>query len=219
MFNFKIAGIAAVLASAVSLALGIINGISMAALLIRAGLFAGLFFALACLVFWLVNQFLPELLSPGEDDLDIPAPGSHVDVTVGSAEGAFPTDSSDTVDNIGGSVYAGAVPPEENAGFSGMDQEEDIGYNSDGALSGGPESFDAEAAAPKDGLPDMDGFSEAYSQAGRDAAAAVEAIAFETDGPRRPLSSGSDKSGMAGDFNPKDLAQAIRTVLKKDEKG
>jgi hypothetical protein len=129
------------------------------------------------------------------------------------------------VDSIDDSVYAGAVPPEENAGFSGMDQKGNPGYNGDGAPSGGTGSFGGgadggESAARTDGLPDMDGFSEAYRQAGKDAAAAVEAVAFEADGPRRPLSSsGSDKSGMAGDFNPKDLAQAIRTVLKKDEKG
>ncbi|MDR1390264.1 MAG: hypothetical protein LBJ31_09860 [Treponema sp.] len=221
MFNFKAAGIAAVFAAALSLILGVLNGIGPFVIVCRMLLFGGLFFGLACLVIWLAGQFLPELLVRGEDDLDIPAPGSYVDLTVGPATGAFPSGSGEEVDDIAANRgFAGSPgePPPESGPDLGMDPDADLQYNEGGVFAGTDEGEGE--SKQSDALPDMDVMTEAFTQAGKDAAAAVEAIAFESDGPRQPLSTSSrNKADMAGDFNPKELAQAIQTVLKKDEKG
>jgi hypothetical protein len=227
LFNVKLGGIAAGAAFVLSLVIGIISGSGFLALIIRALFFAALFFGLSCLVFWLAAQFLPELLGETDDDLGIPVSGSRLDISVdGPITGAFPSDGSEKVDDIGG---APSTPRRSGASASAgpsagpLDQNTNTRYNDDRGGSGGDggpsAGFSAasggEAAEPAEVLPDIDGLSGAVSPEGGgiDAGAA----SFDSE-PRRPASS-SRKSEMAGDFNPKELAQAIRTVLKKDEKG
>jgi hypothetical protein len=63
----------------------------------------------------------------------------------------------------------------------------------------------------------MDGLSEAnaFPSEGVDLG-----VSFDTpELPRKVASSNRGKNALKGDFNPKELAQAIRTVLVKDEKG
>jgi hypothetical protein len=225
LFNFKASGIAAGAAFVLSLLVGIMSGSGILAILLRALLFAALFFALTCLIFWLLGQFVPELLNEAEDDLDIPAPGSHVNISVGgSINGAFPTDSSESVDDIGG----------RSSSPTPLDQGTNVEYTEDGSFSDGSEGLSAggmEASASKnrgpsrantpdngvETLPDMDGLSEA----GASQADGVDlGVTFDTpEAPRKVASSNRGKDALKGDFNPKELAQAIRTVLVKDEKG
>jgi hypothetical protein len=212
LFNFKASGIAAATAFALSLLVGVISGSGFLAVLLRAILFGTLFFALTCLVFWLLGQFVPELLIDGEDDFDIPSPGSHVNISVGGPmSGAFPTDNSETVDDIGGRSFAAApLDQSPNAGYTG-DEELSDGLESPLPGRGGP-SLDTEAEL----LPDMDGLSEDAPQA----AGVDMGVSFDTPETKRSVSaSNRGKQALGGDFNPKELAQAIRTVLKKDEKG
>jgi len=217
VINFRVCGIAAGIAFILSLIIGIFSGTGFFVLLLRALLFAGVFFALAGLGFWIVSRFLPELMNEGEDDYDLAVPGSRVDISVGSSiEGAFPDDGSEAVDDI-----AGRPSAVKRQVYTPLDQNADSGYNEerafDGDGSGGfsglepPESSDTGQAA----LPDMDNLSEEDSPGVQEA----EVDLFTSGAPEPRRSSSSKKPTMADDFDAKDLARAIQTVLKKDEKG
>lgn len=248
MFNFKISGFAAGAAFVLSLLVGLVSGAPAPILLLRALLFAVLFFLLICLVFWLLNQFVPELLSAADDGLDL-APGSRVDISVGPdrIEGAFPAGDHDAVDDIEKTPPLSA-PGDADSLFSapgGLDQGEEGGYTTGGSLpaewpdgnsAGKGAGFETADSGEIDLMPDFDSLSAAFfsnadspaAGGGEKPAEPEEISAFETPAfdspesgapePRRPLSS-SKNSSMKGDFNPKELAQAIQTVLKKEEQG
>jgi hypothetical protein len=225
LFNFKLCGIAAGTAFVLSLLVGIISGSGILVLLMRALLFGVLFFVLTCLIFWLLGQFVPELLNVAGDDLDIPVSGSHVNISVGeSISGAFPTDNSESVDDIGGSSSSPA--PLDQGVNAGYTEERGLadGFGSPSAGGMGPSATDprgpSQATIPDNGedmFPDMDGFSEASTFPSEGVDLGMSFDAPET--PKKSPSSNRGKQALAGAFNPKELAQAIQTVLKKDEKG
>jgi hypothetical protein len=229
MFNFKVSGIAAGAAFVVSLLLGLISSSGFPVLFFRALGFGVLFFILSCLIFWLVGQFMPELLS-GSDDL-FDAPGSRVNISVGSGpvEGAFPSGDTDEVDSIdGGSARAfpGRLPvqADKNEDFSvptaeALDQDDEEGYNKEGPVSA--EEVSGKETGRNSGgaelIPDFDTLSEAFlPDSGPES---PEPVVFDMPEPKKTSSGASASRGFSGDFDPKELAQAIKTVLKKDEKG
>jgi hypothetical protein len=66
-------------------------------------------------------------------------------------------------------------------------------------------------------MPDFDTLSGAFlPDSGSDT---PETVVFDTPEPKKTGSRASKSQGFEGDFNPQELAQAIRTVLKKEEKG
>ncbi|MDR2210284.1 MAG: hypothetical protein LBO65_02285 [Spirochaetaceae bacterium] len=226
MFNFKIAGIAAGAAFAFSLLIGLISRIGPVVLLFRALLFGALFFGLSCLVFWLLGQFVPELLSEPEDDLDIPSAGSRVDITLGNPmEGAFPTDGTEEVDDIAG--RPGFSSSREGMAGAPLDQDGDGMYTEErGAgdnLELGPGGIPGEElpghftpSAPPEGLPGMEDFAAVPGSPAKEGD--PQALSFDTPEPKRSAPH-SGKPALAGDFNPKELARAIQTALKRDERG
>ena len=218
MFNFKISGIAAGTAFVLSLVIGLFSGSGFLVPLLRALIFAIIFFALSCLIFWLLAQFIPDLLSSPEDDLGFPASGSQVDISVdGPVSGAFPTDNSELVDDIAG--RPSALP---KAASLPLDQERNTVYDGDGEVVGDLEAVgDGEAmefgSGSAEAIPELGGESESIPGSAADVDNTGD-VGFDSPEPRRPRSS-SKKPDMAGDFNPKELAQAIQTVLKRDDKG
>jgi hypothetical protein len=229
MFNFKISGIAAGAAFVVSLLLGIVSGSGFPALFFRALGFGGFFFLLFCVIFWLLGQFVPELLSGSGDLFD--APGSRVNLSVGSGpvEGAFPSDDSDDVDSIDGrtaQVSPGQIPVQADesadtfvSAGEALDQNDEERYNKKESVSAGEASGKEKGrkSGEVDLIPDFDTLSEAFlPDSGPES---PDAVAFDIPEQKRPSSRVSQNQGFGGDFNPKELAQAIRTVLKKEEKG
>ena len=221
MLIFKISGITAGVAFVLSLVLGLFSGAGIVILLIKALIFGVLFFALSCFIYWLVAQFLPELLSVSEDELGFPVSGSRVDISVGDTPivGAFPMDGTESVDDIAGKPSAPA-----RTGSLPLDQRKNAGYNENGEMDGDmeaagdiPDMGSGGRTGYADALPDMDGITEAIPGSAADLLS-TDSFGFDSSTPRRPKSS-SRKSEMAGDFNPKELAQAIQTVLKREEKG
>jgi hypothetical protein len=83
----------------------------------------------------------------------------------------------------------------------------------DGSVSGGR----PRRVASGDALPDIDGLAE-DTQGSAAGVEDAEEISFDSPEPSRRTSS-SRKSDMGGDFDPKELAKAIQTVLKRDDKG
>jgi hypothetical protein len=238
MINFRICGIAAGIAFVLSLVIGLFSQTAFSALLLRAVVFALVFFALSGVGFWLVSRYLPELLSGveggggedgEEDDLGFPAPGSRVDISVGgegkTVAGAFPEDGTDAVDDISGtpsantnSSYAADDSYAANqAAHTPLDHAENTGYTEEKDITDDIGSFiglGTTEEASAEALPDMGSFAEADSLA--DEGQEVETESFDSPQPRRPS---SKKPAMEGDFDPKELAKAIQTVLKKDDKG
>ena len=223
MFNFKICGIVAGVACILSLIIGLISGSGFLVLLFRALILGILFFVISCLISWLQIQFLPELFNPEEDTLGLSSPGSRVNISVGNGPvvGAFPADNSEMVDDIDGvSSAAEKLSPEP------LDQMENAGYNQPNKIGDDLEFGNSRAARgmnsdrkadSADTLPDMSDLGEGVLGDVSDmvGANAINADSYE---PRRPKSY-SKKSEIKGDFNPKELAQAIQTVLKREEKG
>ena len=224
MVIFKIGGISAGIAFILSLVVGLLSGSGILVLLVRALIFGILFFALSCLIYWLTAQFLPELLSGSEDDLGFSVSGSRVDISVGDGPivGAFPTDNSELVDDIAGRPSTQA----RNTSLP-LDQKQNAGYTDDGGMDGdlefaGSSLSEDRAASEKPGitgnqeiLPDMDSFTDIPGSTSD--LINTDSFAYDSREPRKPLSA-SKKSEMGGDFNPKELAQAIQTVLKREEK-
>ena len=222
MFNFKISGFVAGAAFVLSLVIGLLSGVGFLVLLIRAFIFAVAFFALSCFAFWLLAQ--QEMLGGQDDDLGLSAPGSRVNISLDTpVDGAFPEDDSESVDDI-----AGKPPSSARAPSTPLDQVENAGYNNkEGDFSTNLQSFDGPIAdidtvedigggtAKGEALPDMDKFAENVTESIVEVDA--DELRFESPEPRRSPSSGKKLEG--GDFNPKELAQAIQTVLKKDGKG
>jgi hypothetical protein len=242
VFNFKVSGIAGGTALALSLLVGLISGAGFFAVIARAFAFGAVFFILFCLIFWVLGQFVPELLSGSGDDFD--TPGSRVNISLdgGPLEGAFPTGGGDEVDDIAGNNRSHAPPFQasgRDAKLPGMDQDGQSGYNTvrddvDGtnsahefSVSGGnvktgvsPADSGFESGninVSNEGLvPDFDVLSGSFVSSGSE----KEPESFDIPSePKRPPSTRSGKDSGMGDFDPKELAKAIQTVLKKEDKG
>jgi hypothetical protein len=214
----------------------LISGAGFPALILRPLFFGAVFFALAGGIWALVNKFFPELLdiSPEEDE----SPGSRVDITVEDGQpvpfaGALPSqDSGEEPDDISGILnYQGTAKARRDNAVD-LDQKGKDGYTD----NGGGVSRDPENAGNMESpgsLPDLDAMAGAFSS-GSDASlnsaetvpdafsgggagdAGVYEAGTEIPAPvERRKTSGKGQS-MGGDFNPKDLASAIQTILSKE---
>lgn len=177
------------------------------------------------------------------------SPGSRVNITLGGGalpEMYSHTDSSDDVGDIAKLVFGESEPdtaPVPDALYA-MDQtakdaytnrsdvasaefnQDNSGVGSDGVEV--PESVsDKPALAASAGdelgsLPDLDAMSKAFLiDADEDAPAepeALESSKFERPKPGRSSGGGKTRQ-FEDDFNPKELASGIRTVLEKDKRG
>jgi hypothetical protein len=97
MINFKIAGFAAGAALLISFLIGLASGVSIAIIIIRSLIFAGVFFGIACGAWYLFNTYLldsglpsgPFALERGPSLLDRGSgeePGPRIDISVGEDE-------------------------------------------------------------------------------------------------------------------------------------
>jgi hypothetical protein len=210
VFNFKLGGIAAGIAFVLSLMIGLLSRTLPPTLIIRPIVFAGVFFIITNLIFWLVNRFLPELLENNAVEPDIVMPGSQVNIMEDNPSGedgiyAQP-DGSEGMGDIGNIDYSAAGDEQ------GMDQSEQNGYTNQGissAASGDSGSFDA--------LQDMDSLAGSFFSSSEDGGGTQEYFDTEEGSTPKRTPAGNKPQKLAGDFDPKEIAQGIRTILKKDE--
>ncbi len=213
MFNPKFSLISAAIAFMLSFLIGLLNGAALLVVLLRAVSFSVAFFVLGFVAYWLLARYIPELLSPEAQDIDSrgdgpvqenPGIGANVDVSVG--------DDEDYTDSERPSPEEG----EENT--AAMDQNDKDGYTGDDLVSSA--SAPSAGAAPAlpsgfrddvDVLPDLEGMSDSF----------VSPIADENAGsepagtPRKQRGAGGD----SGSFDSREMAAAIQTLLKRDQKG
>ena len=247
MFDLRISGIIAGVAFVLSLAIGLISKSSLPMLVLRPVIFAALFFIISALVRIMISRFLPELLNEGGMENEAPRPGSRINITEGdgynqdispdfssisskpSIVGARPDDSEDELGNISDLIGKSAL----NKGDSlqtGMDQTSQDGYTEDDVFGAFPEeaplrsgSF-AEGSAETTGipssvdvLPDLDSMAGAFiPSSGSENPDNTE---YSISTPALKPSSSKKAPSWAGDFNAKEMAAGLRTVLSKEKEG
>jgi hypothetical protein len=246
MFDPKLSAITGGIALVLSFLVGLVSGVGFPWILIRALGFGAAFFVLAGCAHWLISQFLPELLERGEEDagLDALGPGSRVDISVsdegeesgpgGPPRGGFSPDM-DAEDGLT-DLVGGVSPPDENAPLSGngLDQKAEDGYTrkgrvDEGALNRAPASSQG-AAVPAaasletesfdmvDELPSLELMSDVFiTPPIEDGGAGL--IASSSGHAGSHAGGGNKPQNLGGDFNVKEMASAIQTILKREDKG
>jgi len=230
MFNIKWSVVCAAVAFVLAFVLSLLLGhTTLLIALLRAGIFAALFFGLGAAVWALINTFLPELLASGEEK-DIvgsvfspETSGSKVNITVDDApSAALPGTNNDEADpeEVGnfGDLVIGAIPASED-----VDQNPSTGYTEEaeeispvfgnvkleeaGDFSMDFGAFVSDGLDGEEGQEDLDTFS--FLPGSGDTK--------EFSPPERKAS-GNKPLKLEGDFNPKEIAAGLRTVLEKDKK-
>jgi hypothetical protein len=229
VFNPRISGIFAGVGFVLSFLMGLATGAHFPLLLIRAFIFAAVFFALASAGYGAIQMYLPELLAPPPNEA--PALGGGVDISVGGDD----DDARDFSLETGG-FGDGLNDFLENPGNSGGDTLDQIGeavYTGEGTVEDFQETtqpalpydpgFSAGHADTVDMLPDLDVISGPFSSGPISVGGGVDVVGTDSpassfDGPRA-AGGQAPKAGLDEEFNVNEMASAIRTILKRENKG
>jgi hypothetical protein len=209
-----------------------------------AVLFFGIVFIIYVLVSRFLPELLDETAETGGD---AGIPGSRIDISEpddpGEAASFSPVlpdsaavpgnfaeagDSEESLDDISGYVKNDAeVPrPARNPAeaplygetLSDLDQEAKNGYTKESSpdiFSASGERAGGTGAAEGDFLPDLDSLAGVFMpSSGENGNDTTE---YSTAAPAKKPAPGRKGQKMEGDFNPKDLAAGIRTILNKED--
>ena len=221
---------------------------SLVAAILRGLAFGALFFILGAGSWTLINTFIPELLFPeahdaatnifgaessGSQSPDSQSYGSRVNITLGDkADAALPDNNGPNGEEVGNiaDLVSGAIDPAAEAksqrGLDGISENSytDTGEDTASSLSafaepspaaeeGGGFTMNFDSFAMGGGL-GLETFGDSFSLPS-DGGTGKEEDVFV---PERKVT-GNTPMALEGDFNPKDLALGIRTVLETDKKG
>jgi hypothetical protein len=212
VFDIKISGTIGGIALILSSLIGLISGAGFATAFLRALVFGAVFFVLSGGIHILASRFLPELLENGKEDQAGDALGSHVNLTLEDGDG------QDEIENISDLIGDGLEKSDFSGGKPmGLDQKGEDRYTKRG---GAEENFTeiGEAAVPDssetvDVLPDLDSLAASFIPSpSTEDEGEVTAESF----PKKAPSTNSKSQNMQGDFQPKELASAIQTILKRE---
>lgn len=150
--------------------------------------------------------------------------------------GAQPDDSEEDIGDISDLMRAGiAAQQKQRETFTGMDQDIQDGYNETGKVASFSEpgissipsqetpqfrAYGTEAGGGgfEETLPDLDSMAGAFST--RKAEEGPDNTEYSVSSPPRKRSSmPSKEASWAGDFNAKEMAKGLQTVLSKDKEG
>jgi hypothetical protein len=221
MFNPKVSGIFAGAGFVLSFLVGLFTGAQFPLLLIRACIFAAIFFALSGAGYGAIQRYLPELFS--EDFRDVPALGGQVDISVegdDSVEGiALESggwgDDTDKFSENPGDLGGDALDQIGEGVYTGVGDVEGIQDPSKPALPGDLD-FSSGEVETVDMLPDLDAMSGVFNSGGDREPAGTGAPAGSPGGS---AASGRTPKGIDEDFNVQEMASAIQTILKRENKG
>jgi len=224
----KLAGLFAAAAFLLSSVTGIVARNPVGAIVLRAALLAVFFCGLGVGLQFVVKKFLPELTGASAAPADEHAPGSRIDIVLpeesplgagradDAALGEAPVEAAETREQA---EEAGPVETLEEAGDQGIaipEEPMDVSEVEESAAFAEPDQPAHETAkqsretAKLDALPDIGSLEASGPAAGRSRA------------PRRAGSGASAQEAMrslAAQEDPSILARAVRTVLKREEKG
>ncbi|GAB1484396.1 hypothetical protein MASR2M78_32140 [Treponema sp.] len=238
MFNIKLSVFSAAAAFLLSFLIGLFSGAGVLFLIFRALIFAIIFFTLSSAGYWALSTYLPELLSnePSPEDEAGSRLGSKVDLSVGdgddsdidasalysrkgeesedaaeleefSSEDGYNPDTREIkpgMDQNGEAAYTGHVDSISKAGSS----TEDLGTPSSSV--GAKPALPASGIGDVDILPDLESLSDSFISP-----------MIEADSEKSSVSPPTkSKAAVGGDtFDMKEMASAIQTILKRDQKG
>ena len=242
MFNLGKSGIFAGAAFLLSFLIGLVSKTSMPLLIVRPLIFAVLFFILSGAVNFIITHFLPELTEdmPFNEDQG-PIPGSRINITEEDSSlfppdytqgdagampgkaflGAQPDDSDEDIGNVADILQKKAIPPS-----AGMDQNMEDGYTKNTGVGeesryqGKADVLSGDVSADASGmdmLPDLDSMAGAFlpSLSGEE----QDTTEYSVSTPPPKPSSGRKNPDWTGDFNAKDMASGLRTILNKQKEG
>jgi hypothetical protein len=245
MLNFKWGGIAGCIAFVLALLTSLLLGqTTFLVALLRASIFAAVFFAIVLGASALIKTYIPDLLNPIAPTVDetkniftTASPGSRVNITLDdSHEAAVPESDDDSFDsgNVGdfSDLMTGKIQQTQKSSSDrggDIDQSFTSSYTNDTEFapafgesdSGDSDEFSVDFGAfvgdgDEDGSeggdePLTDSFS--FFSGDDDSAHSEDASRQE-----RKTVSRNKPTKFEGDFDPKEIAVGIRTVLEKDKK-
>lgn len=242
MINIKLSGIAGVIAFVVSLLLGIIGGSRISMVLLKALIFAVVFMVLSGGIYALISMYLPDLLSP--DDME-PQDyrGSRVDISLDDqGEEGLNSDYSPEGDENSAGIGENQDILNENRETSpdSLDQNRQDGYTIKGDVeimagmpeeaASSPESSGAGSVGSVEELPDFDSMATAFG--GSSGEIPETAVARTAPGGNSGLPAEVINAQFIGGplknknipeleekFDIKEMASAIQTILKREDKG
>ena len=244
MFNLKFSGIIACIAFIFSFLLGIIGRSTMPMLLFKPFIFAFVFFMISILVRLIVGHFLPELVEENDFGEEPYQPGSRVDITdddsADYSTGALGGSGGETTTAAPGFSFIGARPDDSEDGLGdisdlarkssftssigeeypmGMDQNREDSYTEGGGDRGSQvkvqKAGGGEVYNPDETLPDLDSMAGVFMPSSSDGE--PEGSEHTSHSPLKKPSSSAP--AWTEDFNAKEMAQGLRTVLSKEKEG
>jgi hypothetical protein len=216
MFNLKISASFAGVGFVLSFLVGLVTGAGFPLLLIRALIFAGVFFALSSAGYGVIRMYLPDLFD--KTAVNEPILGAQVDISVGDEEG-----SGDISPSSGDELHEFFENP-GNSGEDSLDQTGEAVYTDGGMVEeiqepskpALPEGLGfVEDAGSVDTLPDLEFISGAFNTGSIPQGGSGDAGVS-------PASSSGDQNkakGLDGNFNVTEMASAIQTILRREDKG
>jgi hypothetical protein len=265
MAYFKWGFIAAVVSFIVSFGIGLIFGVGVFHIILRAFIFAFVSFGVGFGLRFVVYSFFPELLT-FHDEYSGPEtheqqPGSRVNITL-DTEGKYalpelyktPGDtdklgniedlvsgyfrpSSEGIDRNREERYNQEEENDDEDGFPDIPEAEDLSFE-DTPVFEKPRvdkpvfnpSFE-DSSGGLGGLPDLDAMAMVFSPAGESSGeSSSEAFtawepqsgvddfdSFDNVEPKKSSYAGNKSQPLKGDFDPKELAKGISTVLTKEK--
>jgi hypothetical protein len=200
--HLKTSGVIAAAVFMLSFILGLIGRANFPMILIRALVFAGLFFALVEAIYLLVARFLPDLVA-GESGPDASS-GQRVDISLDDEE-PFPASAADLPEDNGDEANQQNVEPSDE---KTLDQSAESGYTENivRPMDFMPSVTDV-LSSNVDDLPDMETMTDAFDES------EVDESVLE-----RPVRRTVDKKGarVGKQFDPLKMAGAIKTLLNQD---
>ena len=233
MFNPKVGGIIAISAFFISFLLGLLGRTVMPMLVIRPAVFGSVFFMLSAIISTLIGRFLPELFEENAHESEAETlPGSQVNIMEGGSDDMPPSYSAEPSQAAFGTGFMAAARPDEddsslgdisaltmNAGQSrvedggisgGMDQNTEDGYTKMEGSAGASMSSD-------EILPDLETMAGAFTLSSSNEE--QELTDYPISAPAKKASSRGKGTEWAGDFDAKEIAAGLRTVLNMDKEG
>jgi len=264
--NIKWGLTAAIFALVMSVGLGLVAGVGILIILLRALLFSVMFFAFGFGLRVLITYYFPELLyvkDEAESYENYEKPGSRINITVDTTgEYAVPElyKTSGDTEELGNieDLISGSFRPRqadtdyggESSSSTGIDRNMEEGYNMGGDFQSSQDfdfglddfedpfqdtpAFEEKAPVVKpaftpsfgddlEALPDLDSLAMDFSPTGGGESSSngfgAESALDDEFEPAKPYNrrGGNKPQQLKGDFDPKELAKGISTVLSKDK--
>jgi hypothetical protein len=226
LINIRLSGIAGTIAFAVSFLLGVISGTRIPVVLLRALIFAAAFMVLSGGIYALISMYLPDLLSPPDSSggMRNNSLGSHVDISM----------DDPGEEGLNTSYFRGE---DENSGEFGDNQDDGLDQNQeDGYTMGGEAGISSEEPVPgslaelaspsetpasTEDMPDFDRMASAFEGSSDAVSGIGNAGPLPEEFNAQFIGGSSNKKTpeMADDFDINEMASAIQTILKREDKG